>query len=79
VLRAGQEWLHEALRQVEQRIDVLQWGDEHMTFEDRPVIKKRDHVVGAEDDRRVDIAAADLAKHIVAHRHETSAIPSRRA
>jgi len=74
VLRTGQKWFHQALRQVEQRVDMLQWGDQHMTFEDRPVIKKRDHVVGTEDDRRVDITAADLAKHIVAHRHETSAI-----
>jgi hypothetical protein len=53
---------------------VLQWSDEYVTFEDRPVIKKCDHVVGTEDDRRVNITAADLAEHIVGHRHETSAI-----
>jgi hypothetical protein len=47
VLRAGQQWLHQGLRQIEQRIDVLQWGDEDVPFEDRPVIKKCDHLVGA--------------------------------
>jgi hypothetical protein len=35
------------LRQVEQRIDVLRWGDEDVSFEDRSVIKKCDHLIGA--------------------------------
>jgi hypothetical protein len=74
VLCTGQKWFHQVLRQVKQRVDVLQWSDEYVTFEDRPVIKKCDHVVGTEDDRRVNITAADLAEHIVGHRHETSAV-----
>ena len=73
MLCTGQEWFHQVLRQVKQRVDVLQRSDEYVTFEDRPVIKKCDHVVGTKDDRRVDIAAADLAENIVGHRHETSA------
>ena len=77
MLCTGQEWFHQVLRQVKQRVDVPQWSDEYVTFEDRPVIKKCDHVVGTKDDRRVDIAAADLAENIVGHRHETSAIPKR--
>lgn len=74
MLCTGQKWFHQVLRQVKQRVDVLQWSDEYVTFEDRPVIKKCDHVVGTEDDRRVNIAAPDLAENIVVHRHETSAI-----
>jgi hypothetical protein len=73
VLCTGKEWFHQVLRQVKQRVDVPQWSDEYVTFEDRPVIKKCDHVVGTKDDRRVNIAAADLAENIVGHRHETSA------
>jgi hypothetical protein len=53
---------------------VPQGRNEYVTFEDRPVIKKCDHVIGTEDDHRVKIAAADLAENIVGHRHETSAI-----
>jgi hypothetical protein len=74
VLCTGQKWFHQVLRQIKQRVDVLQWSDEYVTFEDRPVIKKCDHVVGTEHDRCVNITAADLAEHIVGHRHETSAI-----
>jgi hypothetical protein len=68
------EWDHQALRQIQQRVDVLQWSDEDMSLEDRSVIKERDYFVGAKDDRSLDIAAADLAEHVVGHRHETSAI-----
>lgn len=55
---------------------MLERGDEDMSFEDRPVIKKSDHVVRAEHDRRVDIATADLAEQVVTHRDETIETPA---
>jgi hypothetical protein len=73
-LSADHKRLHEALRQIEQRFDMPQRGDEDMSFEDRSVIEKCDHVLSAQHDRRIDIATADLAEDIVSHRHETSAI-----
>ena len=73
-LSAGHERFHEALRQLEQCLDMPQRGDEDMSFEDRPVIEKRDHFVSAEHDCRIDITTADLAEHVLSHRHETSAI-----
>jgi hypothetical protein len=78
LLRGRQQRLHQALRQVQQRVDVLQRSDEDMALEDRSVIKERDHLVSTQDDRSLDIAAADLAEHVVGHRHETSAIGIRR-
>ena len=73
VLRGRQQRLHQALRQLEQRVDVLQRSDEHVSLEDRPVVKECDHFLGAEDDGRVELTAADLAEHIVSHWHDTSA------
>lgn len=73
LLRDRQKWLHQALRQVQQRVDVLQRGDEDMPLEDGSMIKESDHIIGAQDNRSLDIATADLAEHVVAHRHETSA------
>jgi len=72
LLSDRQKWLHQGLRQIQQRVDVLQRGDEDMTLEDRSMIKERDYIVGAKDNRSLNIAAADLAEHVVAHRHETS-------
>jgi hypothetical protein len=72
-LSAGHEWFHEALRQLEQCFDMPQRGDQDMSFEDRPVIEKRDHILSAEHDCRIDIATADLAEHVLSHRHEISA------
>jgi hypothetical protein len=74
VLRGGQQWLHQTLRQLEQRVNVLQRSDEHVSLEDRPVVKECDHLVGAEDDGRVELTAADLAEQVVSHRHDTSAL-----
>lgn len=76
-LSAGYKRFHEVLRQVEQCLNMLQRGDEDMSFEDRPVIEKRDHLVSAENNRRIDITTADLAEHVVSHRHEISAIERR--
>lgn len=65
--------MHQALRQLEQRIDMLERGDEYVSLEDRPVIKECDHLVGTEDDGRVELTAADLAEDIVSHWDDTSA------
>ena len=72
-LSAGHEWFHQALRQLEQCLDMPQRGDEDMSFKDRPVIEKRYYVLSAEHDCRIDIATADLAEHVLSHRHETNA------
>jgi hypothetical protein len=72
VLSARHQWLHQTLRQVQQSIDVLQRGHQYVSLEDRSVVKEGDHVVSAKHDRRVDIATADLAEHVISHRHETS-------
>lgn len=70
-----QQWNHEVARQSQQRVHVGSRGDENMALENRTVVKESDHLLITRHHRCVQLTAQDLADHI-AHRHETSAIPS---
>jgi hypothetical protein len=70
-LHADHERRYEALRQVQERLDMANRSYQDMTFEHRPVIEEGDDVLVPRYNRRVELPADDLANHI-AHRHEIS-------
>jgi hypothetical protein len=63
-LNGDQERLHEVLRQIQQRLGVANRCDQHVTLEDRPMIKEGDHVLAPRHNRSIQFTTDDLADHI---------------
>ena len=70
-LNVAQKWLHQALWQIKQCLDMANRCDQDMTLEHRPMIKERDHLLVPGNNRSVQFATDDLTDHI-AHGDETS-------